>query len=354
MKDKRTYSKGLSRDDIANYRNGSEAQRRETEGRADAFDQDALDGWSTSQLSVEQGMKRIDKQFHKSSTGRFYYYGMAAVLLIGTLSWFFISQQTNKFNQKNPDLVQLRVEETDIVLAPAIDSMAVLPEAKQITVATVRTSQQEIQQLPESVPVTDIREIPTEILPQKEVEVKVPEKTIVTQKTGKEIYSEGLKLIDYSAYRHKPVIETEQRLLTGTPADQEKESAEETEVEITTVDIPYMDYIRKTAKYISKGKWKDALQRLNIIIEAYPDDVNGHFYAGLCSYNLRQYKDAANHFRSCLQLDFNNFNEEASWYLALSILAEGKKEQAQELLTIIRDQKGYYAKQAANLLKELK
>jgi TolA-binding protein len=250
--------------------------------------------------------------------------------------------------------VRLSMEQSDAMISPSIDTLEELPASQQIRIASVKTTQQEIKSQSADVPLTSVDELPPAILEPLKAEPVVTEQKVSTQKNAKEIYLHDLKLIDYSAYRNKPAIEIERIILTGTTANYETSEQTDVEPSIKTVEIPYMDYIDKTMDYVNRGKWKQSLQRLQEVLSTYPDDVNGHFYAGLCCYNLQQYEDAKQHFATCLQLAYSNFNEEATWYLAQSFLANGEKTSARELLVSIRDQKGYYSKQAEKLLKGMK
>lgn len=353
MKHKSTYQSHLTRERIDAYRNGNTTVRRETEGQiSDSFDQDALDGWEESGLSTSAMHSRLDKRFSYSNKGLYLISATAAVLI---LSAFFLVKYFNKEATPQMQQVELSVEHSDAVMPESIDTLQELPKSEQISIVSIKHNQQDIHTEPETAPVATIDELPKVVLEPLILEVSTPEVRVSTQKNAKEIYLHDLKLIDYSQYRSRPVIPTERIVMTGTPADQEEKTNHEAETTtITKVDIPYMDYIDKTMGFVSNGKWKQSLQRLQIVLETYPDDVNAHFYAGLCFYNLQQYEDAKTHFATCLQLSYSNFNEESSWYLAQSFLANGEKNSAKELLTAIRDQKGYYAKQAEKLLKGIR
>lgn len=351
MKYKSTYQSKLTREQLIAYRNGTGEAQRATEGSVnDAFDQDALDGWSENGLTADS-MSRLDRRFRLKKTTS-YIIGVSALSLGVVLTILFWPESSQQLPAKQE--VKLSMEQSDAIMPVAIDTMEELPTSKQITILALKNTQQEIKQQPESTPVTDIDELPTQILEPLKLDPIVETPAVSSQKNAKEIYLHDLKLIDYSQYRSKPTIQTERIVMTGTPADQEKQGKQEAEGTVTTVAIPYMDYIDKTMDYVGRGKWKQSLQRLQLILETYPDDVNGHFYAGLCCYNLQQYDDAKQHFATCLQLSFSNFNEEASWYLAQSLLANGEKNSAKELFGVIRDQKGYYAKQAEKMLKGIK
>lgn len=353
MKHKSTYQSFLTREQIDAYRHASAASRRETEGQlSDAFDQDALDGWEESGLSTTAMHGRLDKRFGYSNKGLYLIGGTAAVVIVVSLLLLNLS---GKETAPATHQVELSVEHSDAVMPESIDTLEELPKSEQISIVSIKHTQQDINTQPETAPVSTIHELPQVVLEPLKLEESTPEVKVSTQKNAKEIYLHDLKLIDYSQYRSRPVIPTERIVMTGTPADQEEKNNHEAEsTTITKVDIPYMDYIDKTMGFVSKGKWKQSLQRLQIVLETYSDDVNAHFYAGLCLYNLQQYEEAKTHFATCLQLSYSNFNEEASWYLAQSFLANGEKTSAKELLTAIRDQKGYYAKQAEKLLKGIR
>ena len=354
MKHKSIYHSQLTREQVDAYRNGDNLTRRKVEGSLnDSFDQDALDGWEESGLTTNVMHQRLDKRFGYSNKGLYLIGGVTAVVITTTVL-LISSFQTEKNTPAKK--VQLSVEHSDAVMPESIDTLIELPKSEQISIVSIKNTQQDINTQPEMAPVATIDELPQIVLEPLKLEEPVQETKVSTQKNAKEIYLHDLKLIDYSQYRSRPVIPTERIVMTGTPADQEEKTNPEAEstTTITKVDIPYMDYIDKTMAFVSKGKWKQSLQRLQIVLETYPDDVNAHFYAGLCLYNLQQYEEAKTHFATCLQLNFSNFNEEASWHLAQSFLANGEKNSAKELLVAIRDQKGYYSKQAEKLLKGIR
>jgi hypothetical protein len=352
MKHKSIYHSRLTREKIDAYRSGSNEVRRETESVADgSFEQDALDGWEESGCTTAS-MKRLDKRFGFSSPTL--YIAGTSVLVAGIVTAVLFMTSESPLETTPQQAVKVIIEQSDAVIVAEIDSLQELPEEEQIQIASIKTTQQEIKSQPNDVPMTNVDEISPAVMEPLKLEPTVETQKMSTQKFAKEIYLHDLKLVDYSAYRSKPVIEIEKIVLSGTTANYEVKQNMEAEPSIQTVAIPYLDYIDKTMAYIGKGKWKQSLQRLNIVLETYPDDLNGHFYAGLCCYNLQQFDEAKQHFATCLQLSYSNFNEEASWYLAQSFLANGEKSNGKELLVTIRDQKWYYAKQAEKLLKGLK
>lgn len=318
------------------------------------FDRDALEGWQDSHVPFSK-MKQLDHRMHFPKTNFSpYIIGLAAVAIIVT-GIVFIPKKNHPIEKEKSILVKL--EHTDINIPEEIDSLIAIPQKDQITVREIKTSQNEIKNLPIEEKKEENIEIPFPNLVLEPLPLVIEQKPINVskQKIAKEIYLQDLKAIDYSHYRNKPTVQIEQIILSGIPANQEnKDAVVQEEPQMKLVNVPYMDYLDKSLNYTNRGKWKQALSRFNEIIKNYPDDVNARFYAGWCYYNLGQYNDACINFSACLQLEFSNFNDEAEWYLAESRLANGDKNSAKELFVKIKNQKGFYSKQAEKVLKNWK
>jgi TolA-binding protein len=348
-------NKGITREDIRAYRSTTNEQVRysiEKRSLEDDFDADALEGWNDPALT-ESSLKRLDKKF----TGKNYFslfIAGASVVIVATVAVIFFNTVSNTdkpvlSEERNIEMPQ--VERTDIVLPESIEKMEELPESKQIRAITVIKEFEEQKEILEQQPTKAedrIHELPV----NKIESPTAPEKPVRETIFGKEIYLSELKALDYRAYRSKPSIQTKQLELTGTPADQ-GEPGQKAEEEFTwkTIDIPYIEYLEKSMDIFSRGNNKKALARFEEIIRTYPDDINALFYAGLCYYNLNQFDKAASAFEKCVESKYINFNEEAYWYLAKSLLAGQNPGRAKEILQEIRDAGGYYSKQADKLLK---
>lgn len=328
--------------------------QEDSAGQLSDFDRDALEGWKHSEISFSK-MKQLDRKMNFPK-GNFtpYILGVSALVII-TLVFLLIPGRNKPLKQEKPILVKL--ENTDLNIPEEIDTLEIIPQKDQITVHEIKTSQNEIKNLPAEDKKEENIDIPFPELVLEPLPTMIEQKpvTVSKQKIAKEIYLQDLKAIDYSQYRSKPTVQIEQIILTGIPADQEnKDDIVQEEPQMKLVNIPYMDYLDKSLSYTNRGKWKQALSRFNEIIKNYPDDVNARFYAGWCYYNLGQYNDACINFSACLQLEFSNFNDEAEWYLAESRLANGDKSSAKELFVKIKNQKGFYSKQAEKVLKTWK
>lgn len=348
---KKHSTTNLTREQVDRYRHASGTERNSLERQMDSFDQDALDGWTESGLSTTVGMKKTDKVLLRGKMP-YLYVAVAAVAIIGiTAIIYFPSGKKNAAHTASGS--SLKVETSEIILPAHIDTLHELPQIEQVRIASVKTEQKQIAQEPAPAinePATE-QNVPVNVLPEKPVTSRPQEMKV--RKTAAEINLSDLKLVDYTKYRSTPVITVERIVITGTSADLESNNSEDVSTTKEKIDIPYIDYLAKTAKLISKEKWKDALQRLDIILEAYPDDVNAHFYAGICAYNLQLPSKSLKHFSFCQTSVYDNFSQEAQWYEAKTYLQLNDRQQAIAILKTISQENGFYAPQAKKLLKEL-
>ena len=347
-------SNHISRKDIETYRTSSDAKeqlRIERKSLSDDFDSDALDGWSDPSLSTE-ALKRMDKRFKSNITSSIWLGGIVLVAIVSIGLYLYYSPADKQAKSKQASVT---IEKTDIVLPEAIEAMDELPQTEQITAKSVVQTFTDQQKNPESERTTPVITPSSDPLPLHTPELVIPE-TVVKRETisGKEIYLHDLKLLDYRAYRSRPSVTTKQMVLTGTPANIGDAAINgDEEPEWKDVEIPYIDYLEKTMELFAKGYNKKALSRFQTILGAYPDDVNAGFYAGICYYNLKEYAQAERSLSICLSSKYSNFYEEAEWYVAKGLLAQGKKDKGSELLRAIVAAGGFYAKQAEAEIKRL-
>lgn len=343
----------LSREEIERYLTTNDEQVKhviEKKSLDNPFDEDALEGWSDTQMK-NVSMKRLDRKFGSSSNWAFWTLSMLIVVVISAGIYIYsIKSPDQPLAKSTPVANSVTYEKTDIVLPEQIETMEELPTKQQIQAKTIQkdfTAQQKEQEQKPNAPV-QIDQLPVKPIDQPEEKTQIDRELIF----GKEIYLRDLKIVDYRAYRSRPSITTKQITLTGTPANVGENESQELEQPVwKEVDVAYIDYLDKTMEMFMKGQNKKALTRFLVILETYPDDLNAHFYAGLCYYNLKEYSSAFDSFEKCLDSKYANFNEEAEWYMAKSLIAKGDRQAAEKILRQIIDAKGYYAKQAEKLLK---
>lgn len=349
----------LSRKDISDYAESQDHDIRhnvEMKEASDAFDADAMEGWEALGYQTT-AMKNLDKKFSTSSHFGWYLSGtlvvvaaLVAVFLIKTDAPEQLKsepQTPTKITQLLEDQ-EITLEQTDLVLPDSIQQMVDAPKEKQIKVQHIRREFKERQMTPETQLPVEVNVLPTPKIP--EVLTGAPE-IVRDHKTASEIYLFDLKLVDYTKYRNAPTIKTKQVVLTGTPANMEDEHSSELDPVYRDIDVPYSDYLNKTMSRFSKGNYKSALTRFDVILQTYDTDVNANFYSGLCLYNLGEYKPASDRFLACILSPYSNFDEEAQWMAALSFEKLGENSKAREYFQKIVEQGGYYKKQAQAKLK---
>jgi TolA-binding protein len=343
----------LSRDDIAEYGRSNDPGLKndiEQKSMSHGFDADALEGWGDMAYDTSS-LNRMDKKFSGSSNATLYWVvSIAIVSTVAIIGFYNYSPppenseiamtdiQNDTITQLSEDQ-QITIEESDIVIPEAIDIMKAVPIKDRIQPKKIQKDFADMNLIKD-----EKKEVTT--LPIKNDENVVIPEFISKRKTAKEIYKSNLKLVDYSVYRSTPSVNIKTIILTGTPADKEGKNSEGVETEYKTVAIPYMDYIAKSVRIFSRGNYKKALSRFEIIITTYPDDVNANFYAGLCLFNFGEYESAISAFNKCLDGPYSNFDEESVWMNALSYEHLGKKGEAKRLFKEILKSGGFYAKQA--------
>ena len=352
-------SKNISREDINIYRETKDEKLKhsiEKKSMSSDFDIDALEGWVNSKSGLSL-LKTLDKRFIKNGVTLKLklIVGFTAFLFIVAAIYFQNTQSNKPIISKSPLSQKIdAIEKTDVILPAEIQQMKESSAKNQIQIKTIQKDFriQQSKGIPELS--IELERNSIDVLPINKIN---KEKTDIAlaknQLLGKEIFLHDLKLIDYRAYRSKPTIKSKQFIMNGTPANKEdKYSKEEFEEESSwkIIDIPYIEYIEKSMEIFAKGNDKKALSRFEIILYAYPTDINASFYSGLCYYNLGEYKKAQIIFEKCLNLEFINFNEDVDWYLAKSYLANNENEKAKVILNKIQAQKGYYSKQATQLI----
>jgi TolA-binding protein len=339
---------GITREELDHLLNdGADSTSNFEDSEFNSFEKDAIDGWKSSGLN-SSAMASLDKKFKP----KYLNWGQAAI--VGAIVTTFIaliifipSKEINNKNSNNEKITtllndqEITIEETDIVLPLQIEEMIETPIKEQITSQKIKIEFKAMQ-TPEFVDVIEILPLPIVTIDNQHAKKEI----VGARKLGKEIYLQEFKLLDYRKYRSKPTIKTKQLVLTGTPASQEGEINNETETDWKDYYVPYHDYLDKTMNVFSKGQYKRALVRFEVILSSYKDDVNAQFYGGLCLFNLGEYDKAISYFTSLTQSAYNNFDEEAQWMTALSYEKTGQKNKANKILLQIVEQKGYYEKQA--------
>lgn len=345
--------KGLERQDIIAYlesKNEEEKNHIEQKSLSSDFDRDAFEGWEQMQFDLSS-MKKLDDRFLPKKPRSWMFWTIPGVLVVGFLVLYFtVFYESKKSNDhlainskaatSAPQTNQIVLEETDVLLSDAIKAFEETKKSAQISPEQIQSQFAEIL-----VQNKEIDSVST--LPLNKPASHQPQKTLLSKRVmAKEIYLSDFKLIDYRKYRSNPIVPIQQLILTGTPAYKETGESPEMSSEWKTVEIPYIDYLEKSIRILNRADYKKSLARFELILATYPDDINGHFYAGLCLFNFGEYEKAILHFQQCRTSSFSNFDEEAVWMMALSYEQAGQEKNARALFSEIAESDGYYKKQA--------
>jgi TolA-binding protein len=353
---------GLSRKDVSNYANSSDKKLRhriELKESSSSFDADAMEGWEAMGYDMSK-MKRLDQSFQASSNVG-WYFGVGgiiiaaviiAVILIPNETSTNLASGANDTTEKITSLLdeqKVTLEQTDIILPDSINALNDAPIEKRIEPLVIQEEFKQMKNTYQDQPLPKIEMIP---LDEMRISERLREQKLIRDHSkAKEIYLYNLKLVDYRSYRSKPTVKTKQVVLTGTPASKEGESSTDPISELQEIEIPYVEYLSKTMRKFSKGSYKSALSRFDIILSTYESDVNANFYSGLCLFNLEEYETAIDRFLKCRTGQFSNFDEEAQWMTALSYEKLGKHQEANQYFQKIVDQGGFYKKRAQAKMK---
>ncbi|MFI5151437.1 MAG: tetratricopeptide repeat protein [Bacteroidia bacterium] len=165
----------------------------------------------------------------------------------------------------------------------------------------------------------------------------------------------NLKVSDYDQF-YRVTNANPNYLNRGTPSPMEEHRmTESNEILREPVQVQSADLIlRDGLLYFSRGNYSKALSKFNTLLEVNTEDVNALFYTALCYYNMKLPERSMKCLDKVIRSDNNAFREEALWFKAQSLLMNNDKTTAREILKKITDDKGFYAQQAKEKLKELK
>lgn len=372
--------KPLNRQEIDDYKkNKGDLHEVEVKASSSNIEGEALEGWSNSDFSVDEGMHSSDSKMSeymdkasssnpKNNGGLFLSFALFSIAMLLLIIFTYQGNQT--FKEQAQTTYEQPTEPSQI---EQVDFYKSIPSNRQITaknlIPTIDNKDILKKESDSPKPVAEeekIAETKAEKREQAQLEdegIKLPIKSKdeisnssqnnLIYYNAKEIYLFNLKNVDYRAYRSRP-IQTDVNLNIGTPANQATNDEQLETPELQKKDVPYIDYLTSTAELFSHGAYKLALKRYLTILETYPDDVNANFYGGLCYYNLGQFEKAKNLLRNSFAVGYGNFRQEAMWIGAKANYELHNEIKTRYLLKMIIKEDAFYAEQAKALLEQLK
>lgn len=116
--------------------------------------------------------------------------------------------------------------------------------------------------------------------------------------------------------------------------------------EKTELDVAFQAYVTED--------YQRAASLINDLIRKHPDKPDLKFYQAISLLASDQVEDAISLFKDCLDISYQDTDRKSSWYLALSYLKLGDKDQARLWLSKTLEVDNEHRSEADELLKNLK
>lgn len=169
-------------------------------------------------------------------------------------------------------------------------------------------------------------------------------------------YLHGNKVVDYRVEYQNEADFKKQAATNGTPADfpnQQQKAEAEKALEKLVIEETYIEVLDRAMLNLNNSIYKQALADFNLILTKHALDVNAQFYGGLSAYHLKNYKNALTKFDAVLKNTQTEFNQEAKWYKALTLIELKENKKAKKVLEEIINANGFYRDKAEEKLKLL-
>ncbi len=343
--------------------NAAEKNAFEKQALADPFLQEALEGFEKFPAGIETVNRKLSQT--KKSGNSYKLIGgvtlMTVVLVILTV-WYFKPEPDLSVKNEEPKTsneVQEQVDqEQEFDLIPmALETLQVVNEVdliKQSEIVQNQTEQSEIKKTQSASNSNDKIEL-LDIKVIDDSEEKVTDVIEIKNKAYPFVYFYDLAVVDYRGDENRlQTIEKTTYVTTGLSANYENNEAKaSTDLVEKISKVAYMDYLEESMWYFSKAKYKNALNRFNVILEQYPNDLNALFYGGLTNFNFGRYELALDSFNAIINQGDNPFYQDAIWYRVKSNLKLNHPAQAKSDLEYLSLNSEYYQTKALELLQKI-
>jgi tetratricopeptide (TPR) repeat protein len=107
-------------------------------------------------------------------------------------------------------------------------------------------------------------------------------------------------------------------------------------------------------EFFESHDYKNAALYFNKVVESDPRDMSATLLNGISNYEDKKYREARQSFGKVIDDNNNLYIDQAQWYLALCYLQTNENEKALKLLEIIRNDGGFYSKDAKKIIRSMK
>ncbi len=188
-------------------------------------------------------------------------------------------------------------------------------------------------------------------------EVKIVAKELRDKNQENIIIIESYKVVDYLAeYQQEYDLENAAKIETKSVSavfeNEEDKKVIEKAKEEAIVEITYKATLEKAIKLYKNQNYTQSISEFDVILTKHPEEVNALFYGAMSHYHLKRYSAAKNKFDLVLKNEATQFNEEANWYKALTLIELKENVKAKKLLKSIIQNRGFYKTKAVELLED--
>lgn len=113
------------------------------------------------------------------------------------------------------------------------------------------------------------------------------------------------------------------------------------------------EYFTQGLEYFDTHDYKNAAFYFSKVVESEPKDMYANLLSGISNYEVSKYSEAKQSLGTVIDDKKNLYIDQAQWYLALCFLQTDEKEKSVQLLKKIKDEGGYYAKNAKGILRKI-
>jgi TolA-binding protein len=114
------------------------------------------------------------------------------------------------------------------------------------------------------------------------------------------------------------------------------------------------DNFTQALEYYESHDYKNAALYFNIVVASNPKDMSATLLNGISNYEDKKYREAKQSFGKVIDDNRNLYVDQAQWYLALCYLQTDENDKALKLFEIIRNEGGFYSKEAKKYIRKMK
>ncbi len=105
--------------------------------------------------------------------------------------------------------------------------------------------------------------------------------------------------------------------------------------------------------FYQQKKYQQAIKKLSLATQLQPEDVNGHFYLGICYLLTKKADQAIFHLKQVIELKGTFLFEKCFWYLGNAYLLQENGKQALEMFQKVVELEGDYEWEAGEMMNEI-